>query len=81
VEDELLLGANSKLENSARMGQFGTPTTAHEKQTKGRRLRVREHLRELGTAKREADCQHGGTLTGRVRLRRLVLKGKAQTFH
>ncbi|QCE10029.1 hypothetical protein DEO72_LG10g1254 [Vigna unguiculata] len=63
------------------MGQFGTLTTAHEKQTKERRLRVRGHLRELGTAKREADCQHGGILTGRVRLRRLVLKGKAQTFH
>jgi len=69
VEDEQLLGMDSKLENEVRMGQFRTLTTTYEKQTKERKLRVREHLRELRTAKRKVDCQHGGTLTERVRLR------------
>jgi len=31
VEDEQLLGMDSKLENSVRMGQFGTLTTTYEK--------------------------------------------------
>jgi len=34
VEDKQLLGTDSKLENSVRMGHFGTLTTTYEKQAK-----------------------------------------------
>ena len=34
MEDEQLLGTDSKLENSVRMGHFRTLTTTYEKQAK-----------------------------------------------
>jgi len=48
VEHKQLLGTDSELENSVRVGHYGTLTTT-TKTGQRRKLRVEEHLRELRT--------------------------------
>ncbi|QCE06169.1 hypothetical protein DEO72_LG9g1180 [Vigna unguiculata] len=69
VEYKQLLGTGSKLENSVRMGYFGTLTITYENKPRKEITSRRALTLAENGAKRKADWQHSGTLMERERLR------------